>query len=108
MTPLPIRLMRHRRAALVSFLVLYGFGFSAFLLTDGWVRASRENLRGQARELLEGDLRLEARRPFTAEETRALAAARVRGAGRPCPAGAGAGGIGRLSLVRKLPLRRRL
>ena len=60
--PLPLRLLRHRRGAVLAFVAVYGFGFSAFLLVDALVRLSGEDVSLKSRELLEGDLRIRYRK----------------------------------------------
>lgn len=70
--PLTLRLMRHRKGPLLAFILLYALGLSGFLLTEGlWRRLSVE-LTSKGREILEGDLQIQSRRPFTEREAKAL------------------------------------
>src|SRR4051812_27446957 len=71
--PLFLRLLRHKRAAWISFVSIYALGLSVFLVVNGLARNFQEEIRSKSKELLEADLRVHARRPFTAAEESALA-----------------------------------
>ena len=71
--PLALRLLRHRRAAWVSFVAIYALGLSVFLVVNGLARNFQAEIRSKSKELLEGDLRVHARRPFSAGEEAILA-----------------------------------
>src|SRR4051812_18922953 len=66
--PLFLRLLRHKRAAWISFVSIYALGLSVFLVVNGLSRNFQEEIRVKSKELLEADLRVHARRPFTAKE----------------------------------------
>ena len=71
--PLFLRLLRHRRGAWISFVAIYALGLSVFLVVNGLARNFQADIRAKSKEMLEGDLRLQARRPFTAAEESTLA-----------------------------------
>lgn len=70
--PLAVRLLRHRRAAWISFVAVYALGLSVFLVVNGLSRNFQGEIQSKSRELLEGDLRVHARRPFAPAEEAAL------------------------------------
>jgi putative ABC transport system permease protein len=74
MPPLPLflRLLKHKRGAWISFVSIYALGLSVFLVVNGLARNFQEEIRAKSKDLLEGDLRVEVRRPFTAAEEAAL------------------------------------
>jgi putative ABC transport system permease protein len=71
--PLALRLLRHRRSAWISFTAIYALGLSVFLVVNGLSRNFQAEIRSKSKELLEGDLRVHARRPFSAAEESVLA-----------------------------------
>jgi putative ABC transport system permease protein len=71
--PLAFRLLRHRRSAWISFVGIYALGLSVYLVVNGLARNFQAEIRSKSKELLEGDLRVHARRPFTSAEEASLA-----------------------------------
>ncbi len=71
--PLFLRLLKHKRGAWISFVSIYALGLSVFLVVNGLARNFREEIRVKSKELLEADLRVQVRRPFTGAEEEALA-----------------------------------
>ena len=71
--PLFLRLLRHKRSAWISFVAIYSLGLSVFLVVNGLSRNFQTEIRSKSKELLEADLRVHARRPFTAGEESTLA-----------------------------------
>ena len=61
--PLFLRLLRHRRGAWISFVAIYALGLSVFLVVNGLARNFQADIRAKSKEMLEGDLRLQARQP---------------------------------------------
>jgi len=51
---------------------IYALGLSVFLVVDGLSKNFQEEIRFKSKELLEGDLRINARRPFTDKEERII------------------------------------
>ncbi|MDB5048383.1 MAG: ABC-type transport system, permease component [Fibrobacteres bacterium] len=66
--PLFLRLLKHKRGAWISFVSIYALGLSVFLVVNGLAKNFQEEIRVKSKELLEADLRVHARRPFTAAE----------------------------------------
>jgi putative ABC transport system permease protein len=71
--PLFLRLLRHGRSAWLSFVAIYALGLSVFLVVNGLARNFQAEIHDKSKELLEGDLRVHARRPFSAAEEASLA-----------------------------------
>jgi putative ABC transport system permease protein len=71
--PLFLRLLKHKRGAWISFVAIYALGLSVFLVVNGLARNFQEEIRSKSKELLEADLRVHARRPFTGKEEEAIA-----------------------------------
>src|SRR4051812_15156140 len=71
--PLFLRLLKHKRGAWISFVSIYALGLSVFLVVNGLSRNFQEEIRIKSKELLEADLRVHARRPFTGTEEATLA-----------------------------------
>ncbi len=69
---LPLRLLRRRHGALLAFIAIYSFGFSAFLLVNDLIRETRKDMATKSRELLEGDIRFLSRRALTSPESAVL------------------------------------
>ncbi len=70
--PLFLRLLRHRRNAVLVFVGLYSLGLGIFLIVDGLWRRVETDLGGRSRDLLESDLQIQSRRPLTAAESLTL------------------------------------
>ena len=70
--PLFLRLLKHQRMNWVSFVSIYALGLSVFLVVDGLSKNFQIELGSKSKELLEGELRISARRPFTPQEERIL------------------------------------
>src|SRR3954469_273661 len=66
--PLFIRLLKHKRSAWISFVSIYALGLSVFLVVNGLAKNFQNEIRLKSKELLEGDLRINARRALTASE----------------------------------------
>ncbi|MDB5104698.1 MAG: hypothetical protein JWP91_2387 [Fibrobacteres bacterium] len=66
--PLFLRLLKHKRSAWLSFVSIYALGLSVFLVVNGLAKNFQEEIRVKSKELLEADLRVHARRPFTGAE----------------------------------------
>ena len=71
--PLFLRLLKHKRGAWLSFVSIYALGLSVFLVVNGLAKNFQEEIRVKSKELLEADLRVHARRPFTEGEEKILA-----------------------------------
>lgn len=56
----------------MSFVAIYSLGLSVFLVVNGLARNFQEEIRVKSKELLEADLRVHARRPFTEKEEKIL------------------------------------
>jgi putative ABC transport system permease protein len=80
--PLFLRLLRHRRAAWLSFVVIYSLGLSVFLVVNGLARNFRADIRAKSREMLEGEMRVYSRREFTEAEKRSIETALPAGTRR--------------------------
>ena len=74
MPPLPLflRLLRHKRSAWISFVSIYALGLSVFLVVNGLSRNFQQEIQQKSKELLEAEMRVQSRRPFTAAEQRAV------------------------------------
>lgn len=72
--PLFLRLLKHRRSAWISFVSIYALGLSVFLVVNGLSRNFQGEIKAKSKELLEGDMRIESRRPFTPLEQDSLSA----------------------------------
>ncbi|GEM_PF-2169755 len=70
--PLFLRLLKHKRGAWISFVSIYALGLSVFLVVNGLAKNFQEEIRSKSKELLEADLRVHARRPFTESEEKIL------------------------------------
>ena len=77
--PLFLRLLKHRRGNWISFVAIYALGLSVFLVVDGLSKNFQEELRLKSKELLEGELRISVRRPFTTNEESSLESQLPRG-----------------------------
>lgn len=66
--PLFLRLLKHKRSAWISFVVIYALGLSVFLVVNGLSRNFQGEIQAKSKELLEADLRIQSRRAFTARE----------------------------------------
>jgi putative ABC transport system permease protein len=70
--PLFLRLLKHKRGAWISFVSIYSLGLSVFLVVNGLAKNFQAEIKSKSKELLEADLRVHARRPFTESEERIL------------------------------------
>src|SRR5690606_17290071 len=70
--PLFLRLLKHKRGAWISFVSIYALGLSVFLVVNGLAANFQEEIRIKSKELLEGELRVHARRVFTGAEEKTL------------------------------------
>jgi putative ABC transport system permease protein len=73
--PLFLRLLRHKRAAWLSFVAIYSLGLSVFLVVNGLSTNFRGEIRAKSREMLEGEMRIYSRREFTEAEKRTIESA---------------------------------
>jgi predicted lysophospholipase L1 biosynthesis ABC-type transport system permease subunit len=80
--PLPLRLLRQRKAAALAFVIFYGLGLAVYLWVDGLWRRVDSELSARGQDLLESDIQIESRRPFTEAESTWVAAAMPPGTKR--------------------------
>ncbi len=70
--PLFLRLLKHRRGNWIAFVAIYALGLSVFLVVDGLSKNFQAEIQSQSKELLEGELRIQLRRPLTDSEEKIL------------------------------------
>lgn len=70
--PLFLRLLKHKRGAWISFVSIYSLGLSVFLVVNGLAKNFQAEIKSKSKELLEADLRVHARRPFSGGEEQIL------------------------------------
>ncbi len=70
--PLSLKLLRHKTGLITAFVVIYALGLSLTTVVDALSKNFEKDLAGRAQELLEGDLRIYSRRPFTEKEQKSI------------------------------------